>query len=214
MSAQSLLQTTSRRLPTTSHSVHPGFYARKQQILASLIDSTITRTDNNNFNKYSSSKVSSPLIDETICPIIELINKHDDYIVTSSCSGKISIISTSVNNNKCKSSKKFISGKMDSLTTGETENGVVYKHHDDLDDNDDSDLKFGSVIGFNGKLLFVSHSKINLPKEKDLINNFLLNLIFGEEFENLISFNNNNESYNLSQNNNYNLIYFKFNPMV
>ncbi|CAG8773550.1 36134_t:CDS:2, partial [Gigaspora margarita] len=157
MSTQSLLQTTSRRLPTTSHSVHPGFYSRKQQILASLIDPTITRTDNNNFNKYSSSKVSSPLIDETIFPIIELINKHDDYIVTSSCSGKISIISTSVNNNKCKSSKKFISGKMDSLTT--------------------IDLKLGGV-GFSGKLLFVTHSKINLPKEKDLINNFLLNLIF------------------------------------
>ncbi|CAG8754623.1 1863_t:CDS:2, partial [Gigaspora rosea] len=133
MSAQSLLQTTSRRLPTTSHSVHPGFYARKQQILASLIDSTITRTDNNNFNKYSSSKVSSPLIDETICPIIELINKHDDYIVTSSCSGKISIISTSVNNNKCKSSKKFISGKMDSLTTGETENGILHVEARTLD---------------------------------------------------------------------------------
>ncbi|CAG8680400.1 28570_t:CDS:2 [Dentiscutata erythropus] len=215
MSAQSLPQTTSRRLPTTYHSVHPGFYARKQQILASLIDPTITRTDNNNnVNKYSSSKVSSPLIDEPIFPIIELINKHEDYTVTSSCSGKISIISTCSNNNKCKTSKKSISGKVESLTTsgninyGEPETGVVYKHQNDLDD-DDSSLKFG---GGGGKLLFIAHSKINLPKEKDLINNFLLKLIFADDFENVIT--SNNESYDLSQNNNYNLIYFKFDPMI
>ncbi|CAG8498333.1 4452_t:CDS:2 [Scutellospora calospora] len=189
MSAQSLSQTTSRRLPTTYHSVHPGFHARKQQILTSLTDSTIARTDNN-INKYSS-KVSSPLIDETIFPILELINKHDDYIVTSSCSGKISIISTCANSNKCKNSKKPISSKLESLmTTGninqdEIENGVVYRHQDYL---------------------------VELPKEKGLINNFLLKMIFGEEFENVIS--SNNESYNLLQNNDYNLIYFKFEPMI
>ncbi|CAG8630154.1 7332_t:CDS:2 [Cetraspora pellucida] len=212
MSAQTLPQTASRRLPTTYHSVQPGFHARKQQILASLIDQISTRTDNNNANKYSSSKVSS-LIDDAILPIIELINKHEDYIVTSSCSGKISIISTSANSNKCRNSRKSISGRLESLTTGsinhgETENGVVYRHQDDLDD-DDSDLKFGS--GDGGKLLFVAHSKINLPKERDLINNFL-KTILGEDFENATL--SNNESYDLLQNNDYNLIYFKFNSMI
>ncbi|CAG8739301.1 7588_t:CDS:2 [Racocetra persica] len=215
MSAQLLPQTASRRLPTTYHSVQPGFHARKQQILASLTDQTSTRTDNNNANKYSSSKVSFPLIDEAIFPIIELINKHEDYVVTSSCSGKISIISTNASSNKCRNSRKSISGKLESLTTGstnhgETENGVVYRHQDDLDDIDDSDLKSGG--GGGGKLLFVAHSKINLPKEKDLINNFLLKMIFGEDFENVTLFN--NESYNLLQNNDYNLIYFKFDPMI
>ncbi|CAG8476662.1 1008_t:CDS:2 [Racocetra fulgida] len=214
MSAQLLPQTASRRLPTTYHSVQPGFHARKQQILASLTDQTSTRTDNN-ANKYSSSKISSPLIDEAIFPIIELINKHEDYVVTSSCSGKISIISTNASSNKCRNSRKSFSGKLESLTTGstnhgETENGVVYRHQDDLDDIDDPDLNSGG--GSGGKLLFVAHSKINLPKEKDLINNFLLKLIFGEDFENVTLFN--NESYNLLQNNDYNLIYFKFDPMI
>ncbi|RGB30982.1 tRNA wybutosine-synthesizing protein, partial [Rhizophagus diaphanus] len=58
------------------------FHTRKQQILSSLNSSdTNSRID----------KSPKGSVDEAIIPLIELLNRHDDYVTTSSCSGRVSI---------------------------------------------------------------------------------------------------------------------------
>ncbi|CAG8488805.1 7883_t:CDS:2 [Diversispora eburnea] len=168
-------QTSTRRLQTTHNPTHPGFYTRKQQILNSLVD---FRSDRNSKGHNSS-------IDEPILPLIEILNKHEDYVTVSSCSGRISIYSISNNDDDF---------------------GI-----EELSD-DSSTIKFGA-----GKLLFITHSQIDLPKKKDdeIVKEFLINKIFGIESDDLIfSTADIKDNFDLLQTNEYRLVYFKFEPMV
>ncbi|RHZ78754.1 hypothetical protein Glove_156g100 [Diversispora epigaea] len=210
-------QTSTRRLQTTHHPTHPGFYTRKQQILNSLVDS---QSDRNSKGHHSS-------IDEPILPLIEILNKHEDYVTVSSCSGRVSIYSISNNGSLSGGGgdgtlRKSLSGRPDynsgNLTIGnEFENNHFHRHQDDdfgmeelLDDS--SSIKFGA-----GKLLFITHSQIDLPKEKDgeIVKDFLLNKIFGIESDDVIfSTADIKDNFDLLQTNEYRLVYFKFEPMV
>src|SRR5436305_6509068 len=131
MSSHSFQSTTTRRILT-----HPGFHARKQQILSSLISSDPS-------SKIDKSPKGS--VDEAILPLIELLNKHDDYVTTSSCSGRIAIYCAG------KGIKKSFPSKSDSSNKSKTENHVnnnnyqinndyIAKDEDELELNESDDV--------------------------------------------------------------------------
>src|SRR5688572_30288206 len=209
MSSHSFQSTTTRRILT-----HPGFNARKQQILSSL-------TTSDPSSKIDKSPKGS--VDEAILPLIELLNKHDDYITTSSCSGRIAIYCAG------KGIKKSFPNKSDSSNKNKTENHVnnnnyqinVYieeidnnvKDEDELELNEGDDVRHSMKGG--GRWLFVTHSHVDLPKEnnKETLNEFLLKTIFGAERDNVILLTDkDNDYYNASQANDNRIVYFKFEP--
>src|SRR5581483_6891205 len=108
MSSHSFQSTTSRRL-LTHYSTHPGFHSRKQQILSFL-------TSSDPSSKIDKSPKGS--VDEAILPLIELLNKHDDYVTTSSCSGRTSIYCAG------KGIKKTVYNKSDPSSKNKDENHV------------------------------------------------------------------------------------------
>src|SRR5436305_14341179 len=117
MSSHSFQSTTTRRILT-----HPGFHARKQQILSSLISSDPS-------SKIDKSPKGS--VDEAILPLIELLNKHNDYVTTSSCSGRIAIYCTG------KGIKKSFPNKSDkSKTENHVNNNYNQVHNDEIEEID------------------------------------------------------------------------------
>jgi tRNA wybutosine-synthesizing protein 3 len=206
MSSYSFQPTTTRRLPAY-HSTHPGFHSRKQQILSSLNSSDASKID----------KSPKGSVDEAIIPLIELLNRHDDYVTTSSCSGRVSVYCAG------KGIKKF---SLNNSNKNKTENHVnnyqVYNNDDDdeLDKDEDelgvndSDVRHSMKGG--GRWLFVTHSHIDLPKEnnKEKLNEFLLKTIFGTEYDNVILLTDQDNDYYNALHNDNRIVYFKFEPMV
>lgn len=200
-------QTSTRRLQTAHHPTHPGFHIRKQQILNSLVDSRPGRV-----SKGHSS------IDEPILPLVEILNKHEDYVTVSSCSGRVSIYSISDNGSLSggNSNARRLSGN-NSTIGNEFENVHLHRNQDDdlgVDEllGDSSSIKFGK-----GKLLFVTHSQIDLPKERgdEVVKEFLLNKIFGIGPDDvMLSTTDAKDNFDSLGTNEYRLVYYKFEPMV
>ncbi|CAG8461758.1 uncharacterized protein OCT59_029760 [Rhizophagus irregularis] len=204
MSSYSFQPTTTRRLPTY-HSTHPGFHTRKQQILSSLNSSdTNSRID----------KSPKGSVDEAIIPLIELLNRHDDYVTTSSCSGRVSIYCAG------KGIKRFLN----SSNKNKTENANNYHNDvneeiDNVKDEDELEVNENDVrhsMKGGGRWLYVTHSHIDLPKEnnKEKLNEFLLKNIFGADCDNVILLTDqDSDPYNALQDDNR-IVYFKFEPMI
>jgi tRNA wybutosine-synthesizing protein 3 len=213
MSSHIFQSTTSRRL-LTHHSTHPGFHSRKQQILSSLTSDPSSKID----------KSPKGSVDEAILPLIELLNRHDDYVTTSSCSGRIAIYCAG------KGTKKSFPNKSDPSNKSKTENHVnnhnhyqvhndeieeIDKDEDELEVNEGDDIRHSMKGG--GRWLFVTHSRVDLPKEnnKEKLNEFLLKTIFGVERDNVLLLKDkDNDYYNVLQANDDRIVYFKFEPMV
>src|SRR5437764_14316521 len=95
---------------TSHHSTHTGFHTRKHLILTSLgnndgNDSGSSSSSNTNTGAKSD-KSPKGSIDELMLPLINLLNKHNDYVTTSSCSGRIAVYCVGnglSNNNSSKS---------------------------------------------------------------------------------------------------------------
>ncbi|CAI2161988.1 5059_t:CDS:2 [Funneliformis geosporum] len=201
MTSHNFQSMATKRLPA-HHSTHPGFHTRKQQILSSL-----TSTDPS--SRIDKSPKGS--IDEAILPLIELLNRHDDYVTTSSCSGRVAIYCAGKgikkHTNKFYASNNQIHDDIDEIDTNVKD--------EELEVNDVDDLRYSTKGG--GKWLYVTHSHVELPKEnnKEKLNEFLLKTIFGVEHVNVISLNDHDNDYNkLLKDDDNRMIYFKFEPMV
>ncbi|CAG8506856.1 6060_t:CDS:2 [Funneliformis caledonium] len=192
----------SKRLPA-HHSTHPGFHSRKQQILSSL-------TSSDPSSRIDKSPKGS--IDEAILPLIELLNRHDDYVTTSSCSGRVAIYCAGKgikrHTNKFYASNNQVHDDIDEIDTNVKD--------EELEVNDVDDVRHSTKGG--GRWLFVTHSHVDLPKEynKEKLNEFLLKTIFGIEHVNVISLTDHDSDYNnlLKDDDNNRMIYFKFEPMI
>ncbi|GBB85122.1 hypothetical protein RclHR1_01170006 [Rhizophagus clarus] len=207
MSSYSFQPTTTRRLPTY-HSTHPGFHSRKQQILSSLNSSDTTRTD----------KSPKGSVDEAIIPLIELLNRHDDYVTTSSCSGRVSVycagkgMKKNSNNSTKNKTENHVNNNYQVYNNDFEEIDNVKDEEDELEVNE-GDVRHSMKGG--GRWLFVTHSHIDLPKEnKETLNEFLLKTIFGVEYDNVILLTDQNSDYYNALHNENRIVYFKFEPMI
>nr|CAG8640076.1 10072_t:CDS:2 [Entrophospora candida] len=81
-----------QRSQSTSHySTHTGFHSRKQLILTSISNSLVSGGNSSSGADAKLDKSPKGSIDEPMLPLINLLNKHNDYVTTSSCSGRIAV---------------------------------------------------------------------------------------------------------------------------
>ncbi|KAF9997255.1 hypothetical protein BGZ79_009049 [Entomortierella chlamydospora] len=189
-----------------------GFTSRKKAILVAL-------------NSDTPDKSPKGYVDEPLLPLIVLINNHNDYVTTSSCSGRICT---------------YLEG-LDESSAVETEESVEdssLERQDERssDGNGDDDAQVSKGYEENtslaaveaakrakgGQWLYVSHDPITITPEQDSGDqHWIVDTLFGPEAHRVVLMEEegSKQGINLSPHKasdiaRSQLVYFKFEPMI
>ncbi|KAG0287042.1 hypothetical protein BGZ97_007226 [Linnemannia gamsii] len=176
-----------------------GFLTRKKTILVAL-------------NSDTPDKSPKGYVDEPLLPLIVLINNHQDYVTTSSCSGRICT---------------YLEG-LESEAEGGVETGIDNKENQKNDDDDDEETSKGyeentslaaveaAKRAKGGQWLYVSHDPVVFPDQISEHPRWIVETLFGPEAHRVVLMEDQHKEGSMgtmdmarSQ-----LVYFKFEPMI
>ncbi|KAF9359917.1 hypothetical protein BGX34_008075 [Mortierella sp. NVP85] len=165
-----------------------GFVFRKKRILSAL-------------NSDTPDKSPKGFVDEPLLPLIMLINKHESYVTTSSCSGRV-----------CTYLEGIEESQEDDAATDSGQTSDVVGRPDEYD----ASLQAVEVAKHTkgGQWLFVSHDPIVTPVDMGSGNqHWVIKTLFGPEAHRVVLMEDigtvNIQNVACSQ-----LVYFKFEPMI
>lgn len=180
-----------------------GFLTRKKTILVAL-------------NSDTPDKSPKGYVDEPLLPLIVLINNHQDYVTTSSCSGRI-----------CTYLEGLESSTDETVT--ETDSGET-KDEQDQDDDEEEEASKGyeentslaaveaAKRAKGGQWLYVSHDPVVFPdqvsQQKDP--RWIVEMLFGPEAHRVVTMEEQEgkEGMRTIDMARSQLVYFKFEPMI
>ncbi|KAK5815439.1 methyltransferase TYW3-domain-containing protein [Linnemannia elongata] len=180
-----------------------GFLTRKKTILVAL-------------NSDTPDKSPKGYVDEPLLPLIVLINNHQDYVTTSSCSGRI-----------CTYLEGLESSTDETVT--ETDSGET-KDEQDQDDDEEEEASKGyeentslaaveaAKRAKGGQWLYVSHDPVVFPdqvsQQKD--SRWIVEMLFGPEAHRVVTMEEQEgkEGMRTIDMARSQLVYFKFEPMI
>ncbi|KAF9129983.1 hypothetical protein BGW39_003588 [Mortierella sp. 14UC] len=174
-----------------------GFLTRKKTILVAL-------------NSDTPDKSPKGYVDEPLLPLIVLINNHQDYVTTSSCSGRICT---------------YLEG-LESEAEGETEGDA--KQDQDSQDAEEEETAKGyeentslaaveaAKRAKGGQWLYVSHDPVVFPDQISEHPRWIVETLFGPEAHRVVLMEEQGgkESMRTIDMARSQLVYFKFEPMI
>lgn len=177
-----------------------GFLTRKKTILVAL-------------NSDTPDKSPKGYVDEPLLPLIVLINNHQDYVTTSSCSGRICT---------------YLEGLESEAEEGETETSIDTKEKDQEDKEDDDEetskgyeenTSLAAVEAAKrakgGQWLYVSHDPVVFPSQSLEHPRWIVDTLFGPEAHRVVLMEDQQkEGMRTIDMARSQLVYFKFEPMV
>lgn len=181
-----------------------GFLTRKKTILVAL-------------NSDTPDKSPKGYVDEPLLPLIVLINNHQDYVTTSSCSGRICTYLEGL-----ESSTDEAAGEVDS---GETK-GEQGQDDDEEEEETSKGYEENTSLAAieaakrakGGQWLYVSHDPVVFPDQVSQQKNsrWIVEMLFGPEAHRVVTMEEQEgkEGMRTIDMARSQLVYFKFEPMV
>ncbi|KAF9981520.1 hypothetical protein BGZ65_003840 [Modicella reniformis] len=169
-----------------------GFASRKQKVLIAL-------------NSDTPDKSPKGYVDEPLLPLIMLINKHKDYVTTSSCSGRICT---------------YLEGMEESLATDDDGSQVMKdsEHKFQGEGEGEGDEHHSSLQTVEaekrakgGQWLYVSHDPVVIPTIG--MEHWIVKTLFGSEAHRVTLMEDNCVD-SVQDMTHSQLVYFKFEPMI
>ncbi|KAF9935231.1 hypothetical protein FBU30_006316 [Linnemannia zychae] len=191
-----------------------GFQTRKKTILIAL-------------NSDTPDKSPKGYVDEPLLPLIILINNHQDYVTTSSCSGRIctylegledgdpegnSTTATTSDNNKHTTSSQHDNIKSSEKQEDEEEDEETTKGYEE---NTSLAAVEAAKRAKGGQWLFVSHDPVVFPEQISEHPRWIVDTLFGPEAHRVVLMEEQQptemRTIDMARSQ---LVYFKFEPMI
>ncbi|KAF8943485.1 hypothetical protein BGZ47_005402 [Haplosporangium gracile] len=178
-----------------------GFLTRKKTILVAL-------------NSDTPDKSPKGYVDEPLLPLIVLINNHQDYVTTSSCSGRICTYLEGLESTDGEAESGATKGEQ-GQTEEEEEREETNKGYEE---NTSLAAIEAAKRAKGGQWLYISHDPVVLPDQISQQQNprWIVEMLFGAEAQRVVTMEEQEEKEGMrtidmarSQ-----LVYFKFEPMI
>ncbi|KAF8933386.1 hypothetical protein BGZ58_006390 [Dissophora ornata] len=176
-----------------------GFATRKKTILVAL-------------NSDTPDKSPKGYVDEPLLPLIILINNHQDYVTTSSCSGRICTYLEGLDESQQATVAAVDSTQYTDVDGLEEEDPQVSRGYEE---NTSLAAVEAAKRAKGGQWLYVSHDPVVFPSQQKDSNDqhWIVETLFGPEAHRVLLMEDSNSTNTLHMARSQ-LIYFKFEPMI
>ncbi|KAF9150106.1 hypothetical protein BG015_008088 [Linnemannia schmuckeri] len=179
-----------------------GFLARKKTILVAL-------------NSDTPDKSPKGYVDEPLLPLIVLINNHQDYVTTSSCSGRICTYLEGLEYTEGENDLGATKGEHGQNEEGEEEEEETNKGYEE---NTSLVALEAAKRAKGGQWLYVSHDPVVFPDQVSQQQDprWIVEMLFGPEAHRVVTMEEQEgkEGMRAIDMARSQLIYFKFEPMI